>query len=297
MLQHIDYQKLYADVTNKKFIKTLQLRFGYDKLLPLLYEQRQQDDAFNPGNPLYIPNLQIEGLVHDGNTPYQAMRGLHELNRRKIITYGIAERIPPEQGPEMIEDMLFTPLIEQAMEDGLVEEPQPQQEYRTNDTYRRVAMFNLEYPVVYFCLQEEKGLSKVVEGVLQEFYDAIYAGRLPEALEERDYPMILEFLNFMQTMFQQPLTEKVYEQEQTNLAEVSSGGRLVTGVEPDRTWPEIQQTPVHGMQVVPEQGVEGGSGGQDEAEEEGAGGGEQRGFARIDEIDLTKVGYPRETVY
>ena len=271
MKESINYQELYGNVIMDGFIDSLQLGEHAKDVIKLLFEQR---DGINP---MYVPELQIEGLVTDDTSPYKAVRVLHELKEKRIVIYGIAERIPRDSEHSMgMEDLILTPLVNKAKEQGLIKEPEKPDESEvivTNYDFRRVAIFNLEYPVVYYCLKEEAELTEVGDSVLPDLYDAISEDRLAEELIEKDYPVILEFLNYVQSLFQQPLTEIVSEQEETHDSTSesegeTSGRRLVTGVEPDRTGSEIPEGPVHDQQMAESAGVEGDDRGQGESEKE-----------------------------
>ena len=204
MKETIDYQVMYGDVTDMDFTDSLGLDENAKSVVCMLFDQR---DGINP---LYIPDLQIESLVSDKVSPYKALKILHGLKERRFVLYGISERVPkePSEAHVGMEDFLFAPLIHQAKEHGILAEEDEVHDTPavtiTNYTFRRTAVFNLEYPVVYFCLKEEKDFSK---DVLKDFYAAIQEGVLAERLLGMGYPVILEFLNYVQSMFQQPLTE------------------------------------------------------------------------------------------
>ena len=125
MKESVDYQELYGNVVKDGFMDSLNLGANSKEVIRLLFEQR------DGVNPMYVPELQIEGLVSDNVSPYQAVRVLHELKERRIVIYGIAERIPRESHGMGMEDLLFTPLVAKAKEQGLIHEPEQPDESRS----------------------------------------------------------------------------------------------------------------------------------------------------------------------
>ena len=270
MKESVDYQELYGNVTMDGFINSLKIGDNAKSVIKLLFEQR------DGVNPMYVPELQIEGLVSDDVSPYKAVRVLHELKERRIVIYGIAERVPRESHGIGMEDLLFTPLVHKAKEQGLIheaEQPDASEVIVTNYDFRRVAIFNLEYPVVYYCLKEESELTEVSEDTLDVLYSAIKNEKLAETLLELGFPVILEFLNYVQSLFQQPLTEVITDEQQDDTTPESTGEagsrRLVTGVESDRTGGEVSEGSVDNQPMEETTGMGGDGEWQGEGEETG----------------------------
>lgn len=209
-MESIDYYKLYCDFTNPDFLATLKLSHPESEVIRLMTEQSAEF------NRLYTPKLQIEGLVHASNSPYQALRTLHNLRENRIIFYNLLE-VAPE------------PNTSAAVIDAVQEQTQKYVENKSsnpgdilpnteNDTmsfkverlkvYERYALLNIEYPVVYFCLKEEMEIQPNIDvPSLDIFYSMIRRNKLALALSQSQFPTMLEFLQYVQSVFGQPLSE------------------------------------------------------------------------------------------
>ena len=239
----VDYLKMYADFANEDFLASAGVT-GQEKSVVLKLLE-QVDDV----NPLYIPDLQLEGLVTESIKPYTALRALGDLKERRFITYGIAERVPSETPSVTHEAILYSGVVKQAREQGAFEEEEVEDQSAVSIMsydYRRVAVFNLEYPVIYYCLQEE--VDKESRGfgtgeMMGSYYASIKSGRLYDYLKKISKNSLLEFLHFMQSMFQQPFTEpekKIEQNESKTDAQGDSGsGGLAPGVHPQGIGGEI----------------------------------------------------------
>ena len=268
----VDFYQLYADVTRTEFMQSLGLTDAEMGMLRMLNEQRDKV------NPLYIPELVIEGLVHPGNTPYQAVKTLHKLKEQRVILYELCRDV----GGSHIkyEDVIFTPLEKMAEREGInlkeMLEMKEEAVEVTQTEYRRVALFNIEYPVIYFCFQEDKNLdSDLEDDNLNLMYTRIQEDRLAEYLTANN-PALLEFLNYMQSKFSQKMTE-VQREEKTEAPEGNAdqhlpGGRGLAGRDEsggDRN--QVQQAQVHHLPVDSTPGVGRSGGWQNTQETQGEG--------------------------
>ena len=253
--EKVDYFKLYANISDTGFAESLGLEPAEVKLISLLYEQRDE------GNPLYIPELALEGLVHSGNTPYKALRTLHKLRERRIILYELCHEISAPND-RIYESIIYAPLEKAAKYHGvnlknLLDENEETVEVVARK-YRRVALFNVEYTVVYFCLLEEATIDEVPEGVQQELYDAIADGAIAEVLEHQ-YPVILEFMNYVQSIFGQTLTEVPREETEDESPEadndLSGSGGLAGRDDTGGDRSPVQQTQEQYLSMDPKTGV------------------------------------------
>jgi len=257
MTDLIDYHVLYANVVDDGFLDSLGLSESEQKVLRLLYEQR------DTANPLYIPDLQIEGLVHDENSPYQALKTLYRMRELRIILYGVAESVP--MASEVTYDtLLFKSVVQKAEQAGLVAEGTVKQ----NTAQRRVATFNLEYPVIYFCLKEE-GIT--LQESLDPLYAAITESQLAQELQDTPFAAILEFLNLMQAMFQQPMTEVPYVRTvadtETEDDYSAMRGGLAPGIQFESVGEAVQPRESDDPQLEKDEGMERGRGWTDSQED------------------------------
>ena len=253
----IDYGKIYGNVIDRGFTASLGLNEIDQEIMRRLFYQCDE------GNPYYIPDLQIESMVTEDISPYHVIQVLNNLKRRRVIHYGIAERIPTDQKSVSYDEIILTPVVESAKRSGIYVESKKEDETAvpiTNYEYRRVAIFNLEYPVVYFCYKEEEERGEDLSGEdYASVYHAIEDNALGNWLSKITHnATLLEFLNFVQSMFQQPFTEKSDEPNDSSRDSESppGGGGLVTGIQPAGVGGEIPEALFDNLSLVPETGVE-----------------------------------------
>ena len=213
-MESIDYGKLYCDFRDQDFLASLQLSDAEVRTLFLLTGQASED------NRCYIPQLQIEALTEAPGTPYQALRSLHNLKQKRIIFYGLAEEIPnaSSNAPTDIIDKVLHKAVEEATGD----EAEGAEKYVGNlgremqrrKSFDRYAVLNVEYPVIFNCMDEESAFHEQWNpDDLQLLYTAIRANKLVYALEKCKLNIIAEFLHYVQSLFNQPLS--VVEPEPT----------------------------------------------------------------------------------
>ena len=221
------------------------------RLIEMLYEQRDYV------NRLFIPELILEGLVSDTNSPYQSVKALNNLSKNRIILYEVLE---------VDQDIMNTPIVYDPRDI-----PAPKQ---MDVVYKRVALLNLEYPVMFFCAAEddEYGPPEGDTSAMEECYEAIKDDTLAEYLTECKAYSRLEFLNYTQSIFQQPLTlvEKKDGKKKIgdNPFNISGGRRLAVGANTKRDWGQIQQGQVNSVQVEKDPRVAAGSRWQVQSQEE-----------------------------
>ena len=253
----VDYLKLYANVEDEGFLNSLNIPDHSRKMISLLFEQ---GDLVNN---LYVPDLALEGLVHEGNTPYQSLRSLHSLKKKRIILYDLVEKDP--KGEEYVKRVDLPDISNVDHDKRIVYESPPiettTQRYfedeeenlklSDNADYDRYAMFNLEYPVMYFCHQEDIEFDKGSPLEINKLYKAIEDDSLAEMLIDIDQPVMLEFLNYVQSMFDQTLSSirRNNNEIPDSSDDMSSGGGLVERDDSARNWTEVRQTQEYGVKV------------------------------------------------
>lgn len=212
IVEEFDYFSTYCNFTLSGFLDSLNLTDAEIHVLAILAEQ---DDLNHKG---FIPQFYLESLVEEHVTPYSALRTLHKLKELRIIYYQMAE----ESGRRELDTPAH--LIDATMEKAAIvaedvesEEEEGAKRYmsigeqvKRKKKFHRYAILNVEYPVVYYCLKEE-GLiqDKDLEGELPLFYAAIRKGNIANILIKSGYTPILEFLNYMQSLVNQPLSTPI----------------------------------------------------------------------------------------
>lgn len=208
----IDYYNLYCDYSDDAFLSTLMLDEPEKTVLNLLLQ------SAHPDHRLYIPQLRIESLVDDSNTPYEALRTLYKLREDRIIFYelleeDISERSAPSETIDLAHDAARKYL-------GAPEQEAPTSlasKIKRKKKFDRIAVVNVEYSVVYNCLREEYCLTQDMNIAPHEdlkiYYAAIRQNKLATALQQGGQEPILEFLQYIQTIANQPISEIAQEDE------------------------------------------------------------------------------------
>ena len=194
----IDYYKLYCKIDDPDFLASLDLNTSESDALKRVLSQSKGE------NRLYIPDIKIEGLVTGDTTPYQALRSLYSLGEKRILFYSLTDLVEPES-PMSLVDSLFEQSKARA---GLVEQAETPPPIPMQKVFRRYALLNLEYPVLYFALKEEARYHELWSSTyLKLLYAAIRTDTLANALVAIGFPAILEFIQYLQSLFHQPITE------------------------------------------------------------------------------------------
>lgn len=217
IIEQFDYFSTYCNFTLSGFLDSLGLTDPEIHVLAILAEQ---DDLDHKG---FIPQFYLESLVEEEMhvSPYSALRTLYKLKELRIIYYQMSE----ESGHRVINTPAH--LVDASMERAraVAEDVEPEeeegakrymsigQEVKRKKQFDRYAILNIEYPVVYYCLKEEGLLqNKDLEAEIPLFYAAIRKGNLANILIKSGYTPILEFLNYMQSLVNQPLSTPVAPQ-------------------------------------------------------------------------------------
>ena len=220
----MDYYQLYCDYAHREFLGSLKLSESQAEVLALLTQQCDEN------NRTYIRKLAIEGLVHASNSPYEALRTLHILREKRIIFYELLETIPIEETHSLVDLAqqkayagveVASEAESDSMEPGeAIEPPRLGVEMKRLKKFNRYAVLNVEYPVVYFALKEEEKFTEQWNPAdLSLLYAAIRKDNLARALEALKLFAVLEFVQYVQTLFNQPLTQ-VNENETESPADV-----------------------------------------------------------------------------
>ena len=208
MNDRTDYYAQYCNFLDDDFLASLGLEEHEMRVLALLTAQ------VKPERKGYIPNLAIEGLVDDSGTPYTALRALHTLKEKRVIFYGLAEEVPQgseiDQPAEVVDAVLGAAaryVQQQVPDDARMAPVTMGAELRRKKKFDRYAVLNIEYPVIYTCLNEESKFHEQWNPAdISILYAAIRTGKLADALIQMNFTVILEFLNYVQSLVNQPLT-------------------------------------------------------------------------------------------
>lgn len=220
----IDYFELYCNYRDEAFLETLPLpQLEKEVLLNLGVRHA-------PDNRCFIPDFQLEDVIGESALPYTAWRGMHRLEQDRFIFRADSEQVVrnPESTAAKVDaihenalaaadkaadkvphgdiDKYYNP-ERRAIEKE--REARAQQVKEGNLLFRKGRAFtiNVEYPVLFFCLEEEAAQAEEWDGgLLDELYKAIAADRLGTALHDMGYVAILEFLNYIQGLFGQSLS-------------------------------------------------------------------------------------------
>ena len=214
LIAKFDYPNLYCNFMQIDFLNSLELTFKETRVLALVSAQIEPE-----GKACYVPKLTLEKLVEDpsahanASTPYEALRTLHKLKDIRVISYELSEEIgrPELDVPAQIVDKTLEAAVIAEPSDLSVKEKYTSlnTEMKRKKNFERYALLNVEYPVVYTCMQEEKSLNTELNpNDLSLLYTAIRQDNLANALVNMGYTAMLEFLNYVQSIVNQPLTRQ-----------------------------------------------------------------------------------------
>ena len=216
-----DYFQLYGNFTHPEFLGSLGITEPQQEVLKLLVTQCTDEKRH-----LFVPDLIIEALVGDKNTPYETLRTLHILKEQRIIFYELAETLPVADKSHLTDKVQeeirawTTPETHESLQHkanasgktvqdkkGLTVHPSLGAQLRHAKPYDRYAMLNVEYPAVFFCLQEEAKFHNDdwKASILPMLYAAIRQNKLAMALTKGGFLAMLEFIQYVQSIFGQPL--------------------------------------------------------------------------------------------
>ena len=199
-VEEINYYEGYCNYSNVDFLSSLGLNNVECEVLEALAMRAKN----NAQNKVLIPKLRIEDFVRVSNSPYKVLRTLNKLREDRFIFYEIALEVPDTDKKNTAH--LIDKAFEKAVGEEDIELKDPPIHLKKGADFDRYAVLNLEYPVVYYCYQEEQEIQKEWDiELLADTYRSIQTNSLANVLSAR-VPAALEFLNYIQSMFNQPLT-------------------------------------------------------------------------------------------
>ena len=215
LIAKFDYPALYCNFMQQDFLNSLELTREESRILTLVSFQVEPE-----GKPCYVPKLTLEMLVEDpsaqtyASTPYEALRTLHKLKDIRVLFYELAEEVrrPEMDTPAQIVDKTLEAAVIIESSDLSAKEKYTSlnTEIKRKKNFERYALLNVEYPVIYTCMQEEQGLNPDLNpNDLPLLYTAIRQDNLANALVNMGYAAMLEFLNYVQIIVNQPLTRQI----------------------------------------------------------------------------------------
>lgn len=216
----IDYYNLYCNIESPDFLRSLALEKSelivfYLLMFPAIAARQ-----------CHVPDFSLEKLVYNENTPYQALRTLHRLRENRIIFYDLTETHAQETPFDKAD------IIDIAYEKALNENPESpaaiyqHQKPQRPAVYEHYATLNIEYPVVFHCFREESKFRENwdVDTDLQLMYTAIRGNLLAKALKDAGFPIVLEMLQYIQSLYKLPLTqEETHERPLSNQGDQTEG--------------------------------------------------------------------------
>ena len=208
----VDYSA-YTDISDEDFVEMLELSDNERQTVLSLSEHCFEEDT------LYASNLYIEDIVHNTElTPYQVILAIHSLQDRRLVVCNVIEDV----GETLDAKRTF--------------------KYANA---RRSAYLNIEYPVIYNCMKEQGADREKIE----EIQASISSNALGDTLSESGMNALLDFLNYIQGQYHQPLTETTDERKRKETEQADptgpyathnpSGGGLGSGDDFDRHQKEI----------------------------------------------------------
>ena len=212
LLEKFNYPDLYCNFVHQGFLDSLELTYKESRILALVSAQVEPE-----GRPCYVSKLTLEKLVEDptaqsyASTPYEALRTLHKLKDIRVLSYELSEEVerPKLDVPAQIVDKAMDIVIDPNDLSAKEKYTSLNTEIKRKKNFERYALLNVEYPVIYTCMQEEYNLSPDINtNDLSLIYTAIRQGNLANALVNMGYTAMLEFLNYIQSIVNQPLTHQ-----------------------------------------------------------------------------------------